>query len=135
MVVAHPEHALAGRRASPDQLARQSWVLRERGSGTREVFERAIESHFAPQHAPLEFGGPEAIKRAVRAGIGLACMSKAVVEEDIAAKRLKPVHTPWMNLQRQLTVLIHRHKFFDGSLTAFLSVCGFNSRSSTGSGA
>jgi DNA-binding transcriptional LysR family regulator len=124
VVVAHPDHRLAGRRGTPDQLAGETWVLRESGSGTREVFERAIGPHFALQRAPIEFGGPEAIKRAVRAGLGVACTSKAVVAEDIAARRLKPVYTPWMDLRRDLTVLLHRHKFCDRSLTAFLKVCG-----------
>ena len=46
MIVAGSSHPLAGRKASIEDLAAALWVLREKGSGTRAVFERAIEGKF-----------------------------------------------------------------------------------------
>jgi DNA-binding transcriptional LysR family regulator len=86
------------------------WVLREKGSGTRAVFERAIAGRFRPARVPIEFGGIEAIKGAVVAGFGLGCISRFAVASELAAGRLKRVRAPWLDLRRQIFVLIHRQK-------------------------
>jgi DNA-binding transcriptional LysR family regulator len=124
IVVAAPEHPLAGRRATPDQLASAGWILRESGSGTREVFEEAIKGKFRLSHSPIELGGIGAIKRAVMAGAGLACISRSAVEIELNLRRLRRVHTPWLNLRRPIAVLIHRQKYVDVGLRAFLHFCG-----------
>ena len=124
VIIAAPGHALAGRRASPEALARASWVLREKGSGTREVFEGAIADRFSLLHVPVELGGIGAVKRAVMAGIGLSCISRSTIDLELKARQLALVHTPWLNLQRQITLLVHHQKYLDRSLGGFLSFCG-----------
>lgn len=123
VVVAAPEDALAGRRATADQLANARWVLREPGSGTREVFEEAIKGKFQPRHNPIEMGGIGAIKRAVMAGGGLACISRSAVELELKLRQMRRVYVPWLNLRRQITVLIHREKYLDSGLREFLRFC------------
>jgi len=124
VIVAHPHHPLAGRTAGPDDLAGASWVLREKGSGTRAVFESAMEGKFEFVQVPIEFGGIEAIKHAVLARAGLACISRAAVIAELKTGRLRRVRTPWLDLRRQITVLIHREKYLDASLRRFLLYCG-----------
>jgi DNA-binding transcriptional LysR family regulator len=124
VIVADPHHPLAGRKASPADLAEASWVLREKGSGTRAVFESAIEGKFEFAQVPIEFGGIEAIKHAVLAGAGLGCISKAAVVAELKSARLRRVHAPWLDLRRQITVLVHREKYLDANLQRFLLDCG-----------
>lgn len=123
-IIAAPGHPLAGRRANPERLADMSWVLRERGSGTREVFEEAIGGRFRLGHVRAELGGIGAVKRAVMAGMGLSCLSRSAIELEVNAGQLALVHTPWLNLRRQITLLIHRQKYLDRSLRGFLTFCG-----------
>jgi DNA-binding transcriptional LysR family regulator len=54
VIIAAPNHPLAGRRATAAALAEAAWVLREKGSGTREVFEEAIAGQFNLLHVPVE---------------------------------------------------------------------------------
>jgi DNA-binding transcriptional LysR family regulator len=124
VVVANPSHPLAGRRASVEDLAAASWVLREQGSGTRDVFERAIAGRFRLGSIRIELAGIEAVKRAVLAGAGLGCMSGSAVAAEIRSGELRRVYAPWLDLRRQITVLVHKDKYLDGSLHAFLRYCG-----------
>jgi DNA-binding transcriptional LysR family regulator len=124
VIVAAPAHPLAGRRASEADLAEARWVLREKGSGTREVFEAAIEGRFRPLHSPIEFGGIGAVKRAVMSGAGLACISYSAVEPELRSRQLARVHAPWLDLRREITLLIHRQKYIDSGLREFLRFCG-----------
>ena len=60
-----PAHPLAGKRVSLKRLAGEEWIVREAGSGTREVFDQAAaQAHFEPR-IRLELEHTEAIKRAV----------------------------------------------------------------------
>lgn len=124
VVVAAPRHPLAGCRVSAAALSDARWVLREKGSGTREVFEDAIAGKFELRHVPLELGGIGAIKRAVMAGAGLGCMSRSAVEPELKARQLRLVTVPGLDLRRQITLLVHRRKYVDSGLRGFLRFCG-----------
>jgi DNA-binding transcriptional LysR family regulator len=124
VIIAHPADPLASRQVTPEQLADAAWVLREKGSGTRAVFESAIAGKFSPARVPLELGGLEAIKLAVLSGGGLGCVSKSAVTVELRSGRLRRVRSPWLDLRRQLTVLVHRRKYIDAGLRAFLRFCG-----------
>ncbi len=124
VIVAGPDHPLAGRKATVEDLATAAWVLREKGSGTRAVFERAIEGKFRVDRVPAEFSGIEAVKRAVMAGAGLGCMSGSAVVAEIRAGQLRRVLVPWLDLRRQITVLLHRDKYLDAGLSDFLRYSG-----------
>lgn len=124
VIIAPPRHPLGGRRATASALASARWVLRERGSGTRDVFEDAIRGRFQLVHVPVELGGIGAVKRAVMAGAGLSCISGSAVETELRTGRLRQVHAPWLDLRRQITLLIHRQKYIDRGLRSFLRFCG-----------
>jgi len=124
VIIASPGHPLAGRRATPAVLADARWVLREKGSGTRAVFEDAIAGRFGLLHVPVELGGIGAVKRAVMYGAGLGCISRSAVEPELKAGQLCLVSAPWLDLRRQITLLLHRQKYIDKGLREFLRFCG-----------
>jgi DNA-binding transcriptional LysR family regulator len=130
VIIAAPDHPLAGRRVAEAALADASWVLREKGSGTREVFEEAIAGKFKLPDSSLELGGIGAVKRAVMAGVGLSCISRSTIELELKARQLAIVHAPWLNLRRQITLLVHRRKYVDRGLHQFLDFCGVELSSS-----
>jgi DNA-binding transcriptional LysR family regulator len=124
VLIADPRHPLAGRRADVEELAQATWVLRERGSGTRAVFEQAIGGRFALHNVPIEIAGLEAVKLAVMSGAGLGCVSAAAARAELRSGQLKRVYAPWLDLRRQITVLLHKDKYLDAGLRRFLRYCG-----------
>ena len=123
-VVASPAHPLARRqRLAPRDLEQAAWVLRERGSGTREVFDRAAESQGFAVHARLELGHTEAVMRAVMAGAGLGCLSRFVVEDAVRRGELAALPTPFLSLGRPLHAVLHRAKFIGPGLRQVLEAC------------
>jgi DNA-binding transcriptional LysR family regulator len=106
MVIAPPDHPLVQAKtvALADLLA-EPFVLREQGSGTREVIEAALRDHGVTLRVPLELGSTEAIKRAVAAGMGLAIVSQATVTSELVSGQLCQLAVPELTLTRQLTRL------------------------------
>jgi DNA-binding transcriptional LysR family regulator len=81
-IITHPEAAFARRRgATLEELNAQTWLLREPGSGTREVTDRLMHAQRIEPKRTIEFGSNEGIARAVAAGLGVAMLPACVVRE------------------------------------------------------
>lgn len=78
-------------RLSADQLAGQPWLMRERGSGTREVAERFMAAHGIEAARTIEIWSNEGIARAVAAGLGIALLPSCVVRELQVTKAVRPL--------------------------------------------
>ena len=91
VVVAADAKLGAKRRASVAELARQPWLLREAGSGTRQVAQRLLRSRGIKPARLIELGSNEAIARAVAAGAGVALLPAIVVHDLVAMHRVRIV--------------------------------------------
>lgn len=124
VVVTGPEHSWAGdRAATPDMLASAPWIMREKGSGTREIFEDAMEKAGIGYSISLEFGHTEAIKNGVASGLGVSCLSRIAVQRELEYGLLVEVASPLM-LKRSLSLLKRRESHPSPLLSAFLEVAG-----------
>jgi DNA-binding transcriptional LysR family regulator len=124
VVCAPPEHPLARKRSlKPADFAGARWVLREPGSATRATSERVL-AQLPPGETVLELDQIEAIKQAVVAGLGIACLPAVAVTDALATGRLKALKTPFLDLRRKLSLLLHRQKYRGALLDAFLESTG-----------
>ena len=124
VVVAGAEHPWGrDRHVTPEQLAAAPWIMREKGSGTREIFEDAMERAGISYRIALEFGHTEAIKNGVAAGLGVSCLSRIAVDRELEYGRLVEVASPLL-LGRSLTLLKRRNSCCTALLGAFLGVAG-----------
>ena len=106
VVIAPPEHPLATRPVvAPEALATEPFILRERGSGTRTVAEAALRARGLAPPVALTLGSTEAIKQAVRAGLGLAVVSRAAVADQLATGTLAALRVRDWDVRRALTLL------------------------------
>lgn len=123
VVFVAPENPLVGQVVSLESLAREPWILRERGSGTREVLDHLLLPQLPDFNLVMELGNSEAIKHAVRHGIGISCLSRRVIAEQLASGSLVEIHLPVAPLVRKLYLIHHRQKHISGALSRFLTYC------------
>jgi LysR family transcriptional regulator, low CO2-responsive transcriptional regulator len=89
VVIAPPRHALAGARGiTLARLQQESFLVRERGSGTRIAMEKFFNKRGVSLKPRMEMTSNEAIKQAVEAGLGLGIVSVHTLELELEAKRL-----------------------------------------------
>jgi DNA-binding transcriptional LysR family regulator len=106
VVIVPPDHRLATRRSIQlQELAGEPLIVREPGSGTRKVAERALAAHDVAPQVTLQLGSTEAIKQAVAAGLGLAFVSRVAVSEQVKLGRIAAVRVREAALGRMLTEL------------------------------
>jgi DNA-binding transcriptional LysR family regulator len=124
MVVTGPEHPWAEKKkATPRMLAAASWIMREKGSGTREIFEDAMDKAGIHYSISLEFGHTEAIKNGVASGLGVSCLSRIAVHRELENGLLVEIKSP-LNLQRTLSLLRRRESCNTPLLSSFLKFSG-----------
>ena len=127
VIVAAPTHSLAKaatlRRLTVKQLAQAQWLLRESGSGTRESVEQALLPHLLNIRVSMTLGSSEAIKNAVAEGLGISCLSRSVVRNLVAAKRLCVLATRLPRLTRTFLMIRHERKVLSEPLRQFVAHC------------
>ena len=123
VVIAVPGHRLAGQpQVLLSAVREEPFVLREPGSGTREVEERALARLKLPVRVVMALGSTEAIKRVVAEGVGLAIISRLAVRAECAARTLTVLPVVGLHIERPL-YLVRRKGRRDGpALLAFCDV-------------
>ncbi len=128
VLVVHPGHPWAARSSvKVKELSTQPWFIRERGSGTRKIMEQALESHhLSPSALKVigEMGNNEAIRQAVKAGGGIAIISKLAVQSDIKHRELAVVRVAGLKLTRDFYLVTHQHRSRSPICKAFLKFLG-----------
>ena len=123
VVIVPPGHAWAKRRdIRPAELAGQPLLVREEGSATRRVTERALQQAGVRYRVAMELDHTEAIKQAVLAGLGVAFVSTYAVRGEIATGRLRAVRLRGLRVRRHFHVLHHEARRVTASARAFMAV-------------
>ena len=105
----------------PEELSRLKWTLRERGSGTRQIFEDAARAYGIDPDTldvTLELPSNEAVRNAVEAGAGATVISRLVAEPRLTAGRLATL--PLAFPERRFTALRHGDRSRSRAEGAFL---------------
>ncbi len=124
VIFAAPDHPLAHRKKLKlSDLTNESWILRERGSGTRQVFEAALRHQLTNLKVLLELEHTEAIKRAVESGLGIGCISRLALKDAFKRGSLVPLEIAGLDLKRQFNFVLHKQKFMTTGIHKFLELC------------
>jgi DNA-binding transcriptional LysR family regulator len=103
-LIVHPGHRFASSGGAIDcgALADEILIVREPGSGSREVVAQALSAQNVEPGRTLEIGSTEAIKQAVAAGVGVSIVSTATIGDQLKLGRLK--HIPMRDLRIERTL-------------------------------
>jgi DNA-binding transcriptional LysR family regulator len=121
-VIAAPDHPLAGRRRLPlEALAGETFIIRERGSGTRAAMEHVFAERAFRARETLEMSSNETIKQAVMAGMGIAFLSTHTIGLELRAGRLVLLAVSGLPVMREWYVIHRRGKRLSPAAQAFKS--------------
>jgi len=120
VVIAPPDHPLAGKKRVPLQrLQDETFLVRERGSGTRGATERFFSQHGITLNTGMEISSNEAIKQSVQAGLGLGLLSRDTLEMELALNKLVVLDVEGLPIVRHWYVMHRRAKRLSPVAQAF----------------
>ena len=110
VIIAPPDSPLIGRRLRLADLAGETLLLRERGSGTRLLLQSLLRDGGLNPDTGMEIGTNETIKQAVIAGLGIALLSAHTVAHEVQEGRLAVLDVEGLPVVRQWFVVKRREK-------------------------
>lgn len=119
-VVAADSELLKKKRLSASDISGHPLLMRERGSGTRELIVETLAANDVRQGSVMEFGNTEALKRAAMHGGGVAWVPRISVAQELRAGALQVLPIRRLVIQRPLTVIRRANAHIGPTSEAFL---------------
>ena len=127
VIIAPTTHRLARKpRLKLADLANETFLMREPGSGTRGLMEQLFESAGVPPKIGMAMSSNETIKQAVIAGLGIAFISAHTVATELDERRLVTLDVDGLPVVRQWFVLARKDKVLLPPARAMLDFIGAN---------
>ena len=121
VVVARPDHPLAGRKRIPlTEIAKERFVGRESGSGTRKAVEKLFRDKGLDISAYIELDSAEGIKQGVIGGLGIGVLSKHSLRLELDAGELVVLDVAGFPLRRRWYVSHREGKRLSRAAQLFL---------------
>lgn len=122
VIVVSTHHPLALKEmVTISDLENEIWIVREKGSGTREATEEMFHNLLFTPKKKIVFSSTQPIKEAVEAGLGISLLSKWAVQREIINKDLKILHTKGLPFSRQFS-MITKSRFQTKALELFIEL-------------
>lgn len=120
VAIAAPAHPLAKKKnISLNELKDETFIVREKSSGTRIAVDRFFSEHNIELPARMEMNRSEAVKQAVMAELGLGIVSLHTVEMELALKRLVVLNVEDFPILRKWHIVHRKGKRFAAIPEAF----------------
>jgi len=122
VLIASSSHRLAGLQEIPlTELAKEHFLLREVGSGTRAALEAMFHDAGLPLLICMQVGNNSAIKQGVAAGLGVALISRVALDMELETNRLVILDVEGFPIMRQWRIVHLKEKNLSATARAFKS--------------
>jgi len=116
------------KKISLDEIMREPWILREEGSGTQMAVEKALRKKgrsLRQFNVAMRLGSASAVKEAVKADLGLAFISRKVVDEEVRSSRLFRVDVAGLDVMpRPIFTVYHKGRTLSPTGQHFIRFLG-----------
>ncbi len=132
MPVAAPDHPLFARKAlKPEDLSGEPLLMREHGSGTRELIAAALQRQNITPGETMEFGNTEALKRAAVHGGGIAWLPRICMLNELADGSLRTLPVRELTITRPLMMVERESAQMEPAAAAFVHLLQQSNDAST----
>jgi DNA-binding transcriptional LysR family regulator len=124
ILICSPAHRLAGvENIEPYELEKEKFIVREKGSGTRKLFEESMAAAGIIWSPAWTCSGADTIKAAVAEGLGISVISRLSVVNEIRSGQLLQATVKGMEFKRKFKVIYHKNKYLTGPMRHFIDIC------------
>ncbi|MBK5242040.1 LysR family transcriptional regulator [Clostridium sp.] len=104
------------------ELNNQPFILREKGSGTRELFENYMKNAKLIIQEKWVCNNSDSIKQAVIAGHGLSVISERLLKDELSKGTIQIVKINDVAFKRNFSVVYHKNKYLSEYLNKFIEI-------------
>ncbi|MGI6490952.1 MAG: LysR family transcriptional regulator [Peptococcaceae bacterium] len=120
VLVCGRNHPLYGSKSVQlEELLKYDFLVREHGSGTRELFASTMLLKNAVWNMIWECSGSDGIKAAAACGIGIGVLSHRLIEKEMCNGELSILNVPGLKLNRKFSIIYHKNKYITDRMKEF----------------
>ncbi len=120
-IVCSPSHRLARQnKVAISDLNKETWIIREIGSGTREATEKMFTKYLFQPNNLMEFGSTQIIKESVEAGLGISLLSYWAIRKELSTNNLTMLKVDGTPISREFSVIMPATLFHTKATEVFL---------------
>jgi Transcriptional regulator len=117
-------HPLYGKKMiGKKELSSLDFIVREEGSGTRELFVGVMNANGIPWTAAWVCNNAEGIKNAVIAGIGVTVISRMLLDKESTAGDIHILAIDGIEFKRKFNIIYHHNKYLTEPIRQFIDNC------------
>ncbi|WP_047983538.1 LysR family transcriptional regulator [Ornithinibacillus californiensis] len=107
VLITSTSHQLTVKGSVPtkEELEKETWILREKGSGTREAADNIFKQLRINPNNMISFGSTQAVKEAVAAGLGISLLSQLTVQKELKYGTIKIINIQDVPYIRQFSII------------------------------
>jgi DNA-binding transcriptional LysR family regulator len=126
-VICSADHPFAAKgKITLSEIGSEKVLLREPGSGTRDLFDHVMAAHGLIIDPSWESTSTTALINAVANNLGIAIISLRIAQAIPAKEKISIIGIDDVNFQRKFSIIYHKNKFLTPSALAFLKICKQN---------
>ena len=123
VLICSPSHRFAAcPEVEPSELERESFIIREKGSGTRKTFEDKLAEQNLAWKAAWTCNNSDTIKNAVAAGLGISVISRRAVSNEVKSGLLLERQVRGISFKRQFKLIFHKNKYLTEPMKQFMAL-------------
>jgi len=106
-----------------DIIKNKDFILREKGSASRDIFDSKMFLHGITVRPIWESVSTQAIIKAVAAGLGISVLPYRMVKEDLDNNKIKSLEVEGLQFMRHYYIIHHRNKYLTQAASEFIDMC------------
>lgn len=106
-----------------DMITKCKFLLREKGSGTRALFESTMSMHNLNYTIVGTYSNSEALKKAVSANLGITVISERCVRAELASGDICQLNVDGLNFARNFSIVYHKDKYISVEMQKCIELC------------
>ena len=120
-VITSADDELTENKMTKEEFAKREFLLREPGSGSRDIFEQVMERSGLSVTPVWEAESTTALLNAVKQGMGITVLPRLLVQESVLEGRIKEVKVQDLDFRQDFYVVYHKDKLITRLIKDFIA--------------
>lgn len=121
-IIASPRTSLINKTITVADLEKETWIIREEGSGTGTITQDFLHKHNIVPKRVLTFGSTQIIKEAVESGLGISMLSKWTLQRELSLGTIVKLTVEGTPVERDFSIIKGKQAFYPKIIQVFEEV-------------
>lgn len=129
VIICSPEHPLINSKdLTFDQIKSEPFLLREKGSGTRNLVDSLLVTHGISLNPIWEGTSTRALINACAEGLGISILPYRLVRRELGENKIKILNITDLEFKRMFRFIYHQNKYLTPAALSFMELCQTNKK-------